>query len=96
MCIRDSHIILDFENKFGDISPEPSNDVSTIPIKLKIGEKIKVHGMDKVSNTFDEVFGGGRVMENPWEKKNRLNRKAIIFFPTIVLFFNIGYFICTT
>lgn len=91
------HIILDFENKFGDVSPGPSNNVSsTIPIKLKIGEKIKVHGMEKLSNTFDEVFGGSRVMESPWEKKNRLNRRAIIFFPTIVLFFNIGYFICTT
>ena len=93
------HITLDFEN-----IPEKSsattgfdNDLTfTKPMKIKIGEKIQVHPMEKLSHQFDNIFRSNEEPEDPSKKKNSFNKRAILFFPALIICFNIVYFIITT
>ena len=89
------HILLDSgTSRKGEIT---SNDTTNkvLPLKIKIGEKTKMHAVDELSNGFDSVFYYKKE-KDPSSVKNRINNLAIIFFPIIIFCFNVVYFFLTT
>ena len=75
-----------------------NNDVTKVlPVKIRIGEKTKVHGIDALSERYDDAIGYKYSKENNSSgNKKRINNLAIIFFPLIILCFNVAYFLLTT
>ena len=92
------HILLDFGNSTIKEGNQTNRKVTnTFPIKIRIGKKRKIQSMGELSDGFDSAFG----IENSNEKssssmKNKINNLAMIFFPIIMFWFNVVYFIITT
>ena len=87
---------------FGSLSRKDiigtNNDVTKVlPVKIRIGEKTKVHAIDALSQRSDDAIGYKYSKENNSSgNKKRINNLAIIFFPLIILCFNVVYFLLTT
>ena len=98
-CIIVYHIMLDFGSSSRKDDAETNDNVTKVlPVKIRIGEKTKVHAIDELADRFDEAFGYKYLKESSssFVTKKRINNLAIIFFPILILCFNVAYFLLTT
>ena len=76
-----------------------SNDLARkqLPVKICISTKTIMHTAKEDSNIFENVLDKEKSKkEESTEYQYRMNKKAVIFFPILILCFNVIYFIFTT
>ena len=94
------HIVLNMDHSSRkDVASTVPNNLTTkqLPLKIRIGKKTIMRSAEKTSNMFEKVSGKNQsTKEESTEYKYRMNKKAIIFFPILILCFNVIYFVSTT
>ena len=99
-CIIIYHIALDTikTTHKDDLPPAPLNNKvkKLLPLKIRIGQKTKIHSLQVLSDEFDKAFSGTNSKDESTANKNSINKKAKVFFPILIVCFNITYFIVST
>ena len=94
------HIVLNLDHsspKHAASTIQNGLAITQLPLKIQIGVKTVMHSTEENSVISEKVSGKDlSIKEESTDYKYRMNKKAIIFFPVLIVCFNVSYFVATT